>query len=83
MNMKTNRFVIGAFILVALAQLYVPFQIISNQAGFAETGIEFKFKTDNRFNPDFNGIGSDLNGQFIWLQFRDDPFKITDKKYWE
>jgi len=81
--MKTNRLIIGAFILVALAQLYVPFQIISNQAGFAETGIEFKFKTVNRFNPDFNGIGSDLNGKFIWLQFREDHFKITDKKYWE
>jgi len=83
MNMKTSRLIISAFILVALAQLFVPLQMISEQAGFAETGMEFKFKTDNRFNPDFNGISSDLNGKFIWLKFREDHIKITDKKYWE
>jgi len=81
--MKSNRLIIGAFILVSLAQLFVPFQMISNQAGSLEKGNEFRFRTYNRYNPDFNGIGSDLNGKFIWLKFREDHFKITDKKYWE
>jgi len=81
--MKSNKLIITAFILVALVQLFVPYRMISKQADFAETGQEFKFKTDNRFNPDFNGIGSDLNGKFIWLKFREDHIKITDKKYWE
>lgn len=81
--MKTNRLIIGAFILVALAQLFVPFQMISKQADYAELGMEFKFKTDNRFNPNFNGINSDLSGKSIWLKFKEDHIKITDKKSWE
>ena len=81
--MKTSRLIIGTFILVALAQLFVPLQMISKQAGFAETGTVFKFRTENRFNPDFNGIGSDITGKFIWLKFREDHIKIGDKKYWE
>ena len=81
--MKTNRLIITAFILVALAQLFVPYRMISKQAGYAEAGTEFKFKTDNRFNPDFNGTGSDLSGKFIWLKFSEDHVKITDKQYWE
>ena len=67
--MKTKTLLLSAFILVALVQLFVPFQMISNQAGYANTGTEFKFKTANRFNPDFNGIGSDLSGKFIPLWF--------------
>jgi len=81
--MKTSRLIISTFILVALAQLFVPLLMIRKQAGFAETGTEFKFKTDNRFNPDFNGIGSDITGKFIWLKFREDHIKIADKKDWE
>ena len=81
--MKTNRLIFTAFILVALAQLVVPYKMISKQAGFAETGTEFKFKTDNRFNPNFNGIGSDLSGKFIWLKFREDHITIGEKKDWE
>ena len=81
--MKTNRLIITAFILVALAQLFVPYQMISKQAGFAETGTEFKFRTDNRFNPDFNEIRTDLSGESIRLKFREDHLKISDKRYWE
>ena len=57
--------------------------MIRTQAGYAETGTEFKFRTKNRFNPDFNGIGSDLSGKFIWLTFREDHIQIADKKDWE
>jgi hypothetical protein len=81
--MKHKTLLLTAFILVAVAQLFVPYQMISKQAGYAETGTEFKFKTDNRVNPNFNGIGSDLSGKFIWLKFREDHIKIADKKDWE
>lgn len=81
--MKTKTLLLIAFILVAMAQLFVPYQMIRTQAGFAETGTEFKFKTGNRFNPNFNGIGSDLSGKFIWLKFREDQIQIGDKKDWE
>lgn len=81
--MKAKALLLTAFTLVALAQLFVPYQMIRTLAGFAETGTEFKFKTENRFNPNFNGIGSDLSGKYIWLKFREDHFKIADKKDWE
>ncbi len=81
--MKSKPLLLTAFILVALAQLFIPYQMIRTQAGFAETGTEFKFKTENRFNPDFNGTGSDLSGKFIMLKFRDDHIQISDKKDWE
>ena len=81
--MKPKTLLLSAFIMVALAQLFVPFRMISKQDGFAETGTEFKFKTDNRLNPNFNGIGSDLSGKFIWLKFREDHIQIADKKDWE
>ncbi|HEY5556944.1 hypothetical protein [Acetobacterium sp.] len=81
--MKPKTLFLIAFIVVALAQLFVPYQMISKQAGYAETGSEFKFKTGNRVNPDFNGIGSDLSGKFIWLKFKEDHIKIADKKDWE
>ena len=81
--MKSKTLLLTAFILVAVAQLFVPYQMIRKEAGIAETGIEFKFKTENRVNPNFNAIGSDLSGKFIWLKFREDHIKIADKKDWE
>ncbi len=81
--MKTKTLLLSAFILVALVQLYVPIQMISSQAGYANTGTEFKFRTANKFNPDFNGIGSDLSGKFILLWVKENHVAITDKQYWE
>ena len=81
--MKPKTLLLSAFILVALVQLFVPYQMIRNQAGFADTGSEFKFKTENRFDPNFNGTSSDLSGKFIRLKFREDHLKIADKKDWE
>ena len=81
--MKPKTLLLTVFILVALVQLFVPYQMIRKQAGFAETGTELKFRTENRFNPNFNGIGSDLSGKFIWLKFREDHIKVADKKDWE
>ena len=81
--MKTKTLLLSAFILVALVQLFVPIQMISSQAGYANKGTEFKFKTANRYNPDFIGISSDLSGKFIPLWFKENHVKITDKQYWE
>lgn len=81
--MKTKTLLLSAFILVGLVQLYVPIQMISSQAGYANTGTEFKFRTANKLNPDFNGIGTDLSGKFILLRFKESQVAITDKQYWE
>ena len=81
MNPKRLSFI--AFILVALAQLFVPWQMISKQAGIAGTGTEFKFKTGLKANRENNLTGSSLRGKYIWLQFAEDHIKITDKKEWQ
>lgn len=81
--MKSKKLILAAFILVAMIQLFVPIRMISTQAGFAENGTEFKFKTKNRFNPDYNGIGSDISGKFIRLNFTEDHINITNQKDWK
>jgi hypothetical protein len=81
--MDPKRLLLIAFILVALAQLFVPWQMIIKQAGIAGTGTEFKFKTGLKGNRENNLTGSSLRGKYIWLQFAEDHIKITDKKEWE
>lgn len=75
--MKLKTWLIVAFALVALAQLFVPYKMISSQAEIAQTGNEFKFKIRH------NRWGATIRGNFILLQFEADKFKIKDKKEWE
>jgi hypothetical protein len=81
--MNSKKLLLTAFILVALAQLFIPWQMISKQAGIAETGTEFKFKTEFKINRANNRAGSSLGGKYIWLQFAENHIKIADKKEWE
>ena len=81
--MNRKGLVLIAFILVALAQLFVPWQMISKQAGIAGSGTEFKFKTGLKPYRENSPTGSSLRGKYIWLQFAEDHIKITDKKEWE
>ena len=48
--MKPKTLLLTVFILVALIQLFIPYKMIRKQAGFAETGTEFKFKTESPGN---------------------------------
>jgi hypothetical protein len=79
MKMKRKTSLLSALVLVGLAQLFVPWQMISKQAGFARTGTEFNFKTDSRVNRP----GASLAGKYIALNFEQDHIRITDKKEWE
>ena len=81
--MKPNKLVFIAFIVVALVQLIVPWQMISKQPTFAETGAEFKFKIDSKFKWDNNRAGASIRGKYIWLKFEEDYIKIGDSKEWE
>ena len=74
--MNRKKLLLISFALVALAQLFVPWQMIRNQAGIAETGTDFKFKIKN------NRSGASIRGRYIWLRFDEDHFKITNKKEW-
>jgi hypothetical protein len=75
--MKLKIWLIVAFAIVAIAQLFVPYKMISRQAEIAQTGNEFKFKIRH------NRWGATIRGNFISLQFDADKFKIKDKKDWE
>jgi len=81
--MNRRRLIFIAFILVALAQLFVPWHMISKQAGTAGTGAEFKFKTESEVRRGDNLAGSSLRGKFIWLHFAENHIKIADKKEWQ
>lgn len=75
--MKLKIVLIAAFAIVATAQLLVPLMMISHQAAIALTGKEFIFKIKH------NSRGASIRGNYIWLQFEADKFKIEDKKDWE
>ena len=83
--MNHKRLLIIAFILVALAQLFVPFRMMSKQANLAKGGTEFYFKIrNNQSDSSLKGnAGSSVMGKNIWLQFEADSFKLTDKKDWD
>jgi hypothetical protein len=81
--MNRKRLLFGAFIVVVVAQLFVPWHMISTQAGIAQTGTEFKFKTRHNINTGNIGPGSSLMGKHIWLLFAENHIKIAVKKDWE
>ena len=81
--MKPKKLLFSAFILVCLAQLFVPWQMIRQQPNFAAPGAEFKFKIDSKLNEGSNHTGASIRGKFIWLEFEQARLKITDKKVWE
>lgn len=74
--MKNKKALFVIFIIVVLAQLYVPAQMILNQESIIDTGTLFKFKT-----IPFDPIDP-LRGKYIHLRFEEDTFNITNKKEW-
>lgn len=75
--MKPNKLVFVAFAVVAMAQLFVPGWMISTMADIAKTGNEFIFKVRH------NRAGASLNGNYVWLSFEANKFKVADKKAWD
>jgi hypothetical protein len=75
--MKHKNLLLVAFALVALAQLLVPTLMISYKADYALKGKEFIFKVRH------NRTGSSIRGNYLWLQFEADKFKVKDRKEWE
>lgn len=74
--MKNKKALFVIFIIVVLAQLYVPTKMILNQESVLETGKRFKFKT-RPFDPI-----DPLRGKYIFLRFEEDKFDITNKNEW-
>ncbi|MEI7421098.1 MAG: hypothetical protein WCK18_03350 [Prolixibacteraceae bacterium] len=78
MNRKTLLLIV--FVLVAVAQLLVPKYMISNLAGIARTGKEYKFKVRHQKSdfPSGGNSGSTLQGRFLWLQFEASRYTKSD-----
>lgn len=74
--MKRNNLLFVAFAVVAMAQLFVPGWMISTMADIAQTGKVFNFKISH------NRAGASLQGNYIWLSFEANKFKV-DKSDWD
>lgn len=75
--MKNNKLILIAFILVALAQLYVPAKMILGREDILSTGKEYKFKTAP-IDP-----GDPFRGKYIILRFDENTIEIQDEAEWE
>lgn len=78
--MNRKILLLTVFTLVAIAQLLVPKYMISNLAGFAQTGKEYKFKVRHQRSdfPSGRISGSSLQGRFLWLQFEAGKYNKAD-----
>ncbi|MFT5167986.1 MAG: putative membrane-anchored protein [Saprospiraceae bacterium] len=75
MNYKKTLF--PAFIILALAQLYVPAGMILKQENVLKTGKAFKFKTAP-FDP-----YDPFRGKYIWLSFEANTVEVPVESEWE
>ena len=74
--MISKKIILPLFILVALAQLYVPFKMIYDREEILETGTDYKFSTAP-IDP------SDLfRGKYIILSYKDNVVAVKNEKSW-
>lgn len=74
--MNNKKILIPVFILVALAQLFVPAKMILDREDILDTGKEYKFKTSpiDPYDP--------FRGKYITLRFDDNTFEIQNDEEW-
>ena len=75
--MNAKKLIYPTFVLVVIAQLFVPCLMISSKADIALKGKEFRFKIVN------NHAGTSIHGNYLWFRFVADKYKVADKKEWE
>ncbi|MCT4590632.1 MAG: GDYXXLXY domain-containing protein [Carboxylicivirga sp.] len=75
--MKKRKIIIAAFILVVLAQLFVPAQMIWNREQVLSKGQEFKFQT-RPIDPN-----DPFRGKYVRLRIEENTFTANDKSYWQ
>ncbi|MFT2007679.1 GDYXXLXY domain-containing protein [Pontibacter sp. 13R65] len=74
--MKLSIIIVPAFILVCLAQLYVPISMIRNREAILRYGKEFKFLTAP-IDP-----SDPFRGKYIVLNFTQNIFPVEDASAW-
>ncbi|HLF53122.1 GDYXXLXY domain-containing protein [Flavobacterium sp.] len=75
--MKNKKTLLILFILVVLAQLYVPLQMIFDQEDVLKTGKEFKFQTEP-VDPN-----DPFRGKYITLSFKVREITVKNIKNWQ
>jgi len=83
--MKHKKLMLGLLVLVALTQMFLPFNMIRTQSADVQTGPEFKFKIRHNKPGAFNrrNTGATLEGKYIWMQFEENKYRVADKNEWE
>lgn len=74
--MNNRKLILAAFILVALAQLYVPAKMILDRESVLANGIDFKFKTAP-IDPN-----DPFRGKYISLQYESNVIEIQNEEDW-
>ena len=74
--MSSKKLLLSVFILVALAQLYVPAKMIFDKEDTLETGIDYKFSTAPIDPTD------PFRGKYIILGYKDNVAVIDNEKNW-
>ena len=74
--MSSKKLLLSVFILVALAQLYVPAKMIFDKEDTLETGIDYKFSTAPIDPTD------PFRGKYIILSYKDNVAVIDNEKDW-
>jgi len=74
--MSSEKILLSVFILVALAQLYVPAKMILDREEILETGTEYKFSTAP-IDPN-----DPFRGKYIILSYKDNVVAVKDEKSW-
>lgn len=74
--MKNKKITLLIFILVVIAQLYVPLQMMFNQEDIMKTGTEFKFQTApiDPYDP--------FRGKYITLFFKEREITVQNNIKW-
>lgn len=74
--MKNKKIAFLIFILIVIAQLYVPLQMIFNQEDIIKTGTEFKFQTVpvDPYDP--------FRGKYITLFFKEREITVQKNIKW-
>ncbi len=75
--MKNKNLIIAIFIVVVLAQLFVPAQMIYNQEDILKTGKIVKFRCEpiDPYDP--------FRGKYITLNFKESEIKVNNSKDWK
>ncbi len=74
--MKNKNIIIILFLLVVIAQLFVPSQMIYNQEDILNTGKIVKFQCEP-IDPN-----DPFRGKYITLNFKETGIKVKNLKYW-